>query len=183
MKKYPLFLLLILLSSCTTKVHLGYTPTIEKQEANNIPIAITPFDDIRAKKAVVGALRNLYGMPLVKIVTNDSVPHWVTTAFKTELSNAGYQIADHTSDQSYTIEGKILKVFASAYFIYHGRMEVEISLKKGPEILFTKLYQTKESPGINWAAQSSTCVRTLELNLQKICQQFVTDINQKILSH
>ncbi|NGX41224.1 MAG: hypothetical protein KR126chlam4_01063 [Candidatus Anoxychlamydiales bacterium] len=182
--KWPLpiiSLFIIFLSGCTSMIHLGYTPAINKCETNNIALQVTTIDDQRTNKKTIGALRNLYGMPIVKIATNDNVPDWVTNALKLELSNAGYIIDEKGSDANYLIEGKLLHAFASTYFIYHGRMKIDISLKRDDNVIFHKVYATKKSHGVNWIVQTSICAKTLELNLQEVCKRFITDLNHKLL--
>ena len=183
MKCWIFFVLscLVCLTGCTTKTSLGYTSVIEKQENKNISLKIEEFEDKRPDGQQVGALRNLYGMPIVKIVTDDNIPNWVMNAFKIELTNAGYSIANADSSPDYLIEGKIIKAFASTYFIYHGRMTIEISLKRGEDIVFQKVYETKKDGGVNWIGQSSMCAETLKYNLQEICKRFEEDIRSIVL--
>ena len=75
--KLPIFsfLILICLSSCTRTVSLGYAPVIEMQKENHIAMKVDNFEDSRSKKSQqVGALRNGYGMPIVKLVTDENIP-------------------------------------------------------------------------------------------------------------
>jgi hypothetical protein len=183
--KNILFLLagtILCLTGCTSKTRLAaYNPVIEEHEKNNISLKIKGFEDVRPEGRQIGANRNLYWMPLIKIVTDDSIPDWVTNAFKVELTNAGYSIVDSDFENNYSLEGKIIKLFANTHFLYHGRMAVEISLKKGDETLFQKLYKTNEDGGINWIASDYMCAETLKYNLQEICRRSIADINQHIL--
>ena len=170
------------LMGCTSKTALAtYTPVIEEQEKNNISLKIKEFVDLRPEGQQIGANRNLYWMPLIKIVTDDSIPDWVTNAFKMELTNAGYSIVDSDFENNYLLEGKIIKLFANTHFLYHGRMAVEISLKKGDAILFQKLYKTKEDGGINWMTRDSMCAKTLKYNLQEVCRRAIADVNQHLI--
>lgn len=168
---------LLLLTSCTTKAHLGYIPKYPIQASNNIQLVVEPFNDHRKKVDEIGSHRNLYGMPIIKVKTDDSVPDWMTGAFKAELTNAGYTILEKDQSSDYEIEGKIHQVYATTYFIYHGRMRVEIALKKNNSVLFQKEYQTKESGGANWMASPAGCANTIEINLQEICRQFIEDLS------
>ncbi|MCF7806662.1 MAG: hypothetical protein K9M07_04765 [Simkaniaceae bacterium] len=174
----PGFVSLLLLAGCTTRAHLSYHPIIPSQEPNHIALNVPTFDDAREYGQYVGALRNGLWMPVVKIHTDDSIPGWMTNAFKTELTNAGYTILDEEDNSHYVLEGKILHAFAHTYFIYHGKMHIQISLKHNSDVIFQKDYVTKKSGGINWMASPAHCMNTLEFNLQEICQQFITDFNQ-----
>ena len=178
--KYLLLLSMLFgLTGCSTKTSLGYTPVIEAQAKNQICVTLEKFDDVRPKSQQIGALRNGLGMPIIRIVTEDNIPKWVENALEVELTNAGYSMVQGRG--SYIIEGKIIKVFASSYFIYHGCLIAEITLKKGDEVLFKKTYKNNEHAGINWIAQASSCAEALKLNLQKMCTQFIADINTELL--
>jgi hypothetical protein len=142
---------------------------------------VDEFEDIRSEGQQIGANRNLYWMPLIKILTDDNIPDWVNNAFKTELANAGYSIVDAHGDNNYLLEGKIMQLFADTHLLYHARMGVQISLKKGNEILFNKIYRTNKGGGINWFARNATVSKTLEYNLQEICKRSIADINQHLL--
>lgn len=169
---------LLTLTGCTTKAHLGYHPVIPKKAANHITVDVATFDDARKQGQYVGALRNLYGMPIVKIHTDDSVPNWIADAFKVELGNAGYTILTNEDEADYTLEGKILHAFAHTYFIYHGKMHVQIALKDKDRIVFQKEYETNKSAGFNWVNSSAQCMNALEFNLQEVCTQFIEDFEQ-----
>lgn len=170
------------LMGCTSKTELAaYTPVIKEQAKNNISLKIERFEDVRPEGQQIGAHRNLYWMPVIEIVTDDSIPDWVMNAFKMELTNAGYSIVDSDFENNYLLEGKIIKLFANTHLLYHGRMAVEISLKKGDKTFFQKLYKTKEDGGINWIARDSKCAKTLKYNLQEICRRSIADINQHLI--
>jgi hypothetical protein len=180
--KYLFFLFIssiLCFTGCSTKTSLGYSPVIQQQEKNHIDLTIGEFEDKREEGQQIGALRNIFGMPIIKIITDDNVPHWVMNAFKMELTNAGYSIVS-SYPVSYVIEGKIIKAYASTYFLYHGSMIVELSLKKNDQVIFQKIYETKENAGANWIAQASMCAEALKYNLQSICKSFIKDINQHL---
>lgn len=88
MKPYFWIVPALFLTACSTKTSLSYTPIIEQKEKNYIQLATLPFDDTRLHPETVGALRVVLGMPLIKIVTDDSVPNWVENALKEELTQA-----------------------------------------------------------------------------------------------
>ncbi len=60
-------------------------------------------------------------------------------------------------------------------------MKIEIALKRDDDVTYHKVYATKKSNGVHWFAQTSICVKTLELNLQEVCKRFITDLNHKII--
>ena len=178
MRKYPLLFILLacIFSSCTQKINLAYEPVIERCEEKKGNLFLGSFEDGR-QKLDVGSKRNVYGIPIVTLVTEDDVALWVTNALKLEMENAGYTITDQIQNEAYQFEGKVIRVYTTTYFIYHGRMTVEISVKREGSEVFRKIYTTKVSNGISFIASSASCSKTLALNLQQVCKQFISDFN------
>ena len=96
------------------------------------------------------------------------------------MSNAGYSIVEDPATSAYEVRGVLLKAFTTTYFIYHGRMQIKISVQKDGREIFEKIYSAKESGGINWSACNESCAKTLELNLQEVCRLFIRDFNMTI---
>ncbi|MBS0627179.1 MAG: hypothetical protein JSS09_03090 [Verrucomicrobia bacterium] len=174
------FTTLALLSSCTTKLALSYDPVIEQKVPNHIEVAVEPFEDARKDIHLVGVKRNGYGMPIIKILTDDNVVSWMTGALKEELSNAGFSTVNKRNPSAYEVKGTILQVWTSTYFIYHGKMQVRISVCKNNLNVFDKVYLFKKSGGFNWAATNKSCSKTLEINLQELCKQFIKDFTTRL---
>lgn len=160
---------------------MDYSALIEPQQKNHLNLKIEDFGDERSEGQKIGAFRNGLGMPIVKIITDDNIPGWVTKALKVELNNAGYSIINEGSPDNYLIEGKIIKVFAHAYILYHGRIDVQISVKKNNRLIFQKVYMSDKNGGINWFPLTSVCANTLKRNLQIVCKNFINDINHYLL--
>lgn len=183
-----LFLLIVALScltGCKTRIPLTYQPIQQKCASNNIPVSVASFQDSRKNPAIVGSKRNGYGISIIKIITQDSATDWVTNALKAEMSNAGYAITESSSDATYEVSGTLLNVYTTTYFIYHGRMSILVSVQKNGEKVFEKTYNTKKSGGFNWFATNKSCSKTLEINLQEVCAQFIKDfrvLNENTLS-
>jgi hypothetical protein len=179
--KYKILILVViplaLLTGCSTKVNLTYHPVIEKQTDTGLALCVNHFEDVRPVKDQVGSIRNVFGMPVIRLVTDDKVPEWMSQALMAELSRTGYKIVEDNHAANYEIEGKIATASATSYLMYHGKMHVELVVKQEGNEIFRKCYKTAESGGANWAAQASSCVNTLELNLQEICRQFISDLN------
>jgi hypothetical protein len=184
------FCFILFFTSCTTRASLNYTSIIQEQAKNYVCISVDNFEDTRLKPKQIGALRNGYGMPAVKITTDDDVPMWMKAALEEELINAGYSIIDEESVDTYHIKGKIIKVNSGTYFTYYGNIAVEMVLNQGEKILLKKNYISNKSDGLcyqlspfmNTAKQAIKCSDALKLNLQGIYRQFIEDINQQLLS-
>ncbi len=180
-------LLALFLTSCSTKTSLTYESIIQEQPKNHICVAVNNFQDTRLTPGKIGALRNGYGMPLVKITTDDDVPTWMKAALEKELISAGYTITVK-EDDDYHIKGKILKLSSGTYFTYSGEISIEMSLNQNNKVLLEKQYISKEnvgmcwqpSPFINSSKQAMKCSEALSRSLQEIYRQFVSDVNQEI---
>ena len=169
--------LVCLFTSCTQKIDLSYAPVIEKCKKNNVNLAVNTFNDNR-QKSYIGAKKNLYGISVVKLITDDDVGQWVTDALKLEMENAGYTITDQSNNSGYEIEGKVLEAYATSHFTYKGKMVVKVIVKQDGKEIFRKNYRTKETNGFNWFARKASCSKALTLNLQKICKRFISDFEQ-----
>jgi len=165
----------------TVKDTLGYVPVIEQQKKNDIALCVSTFEDARADKKYIGEVRDLFGIPVGEITTEDNVPNWIRNALKMELTNAGYSILDASSADNYLIEGKIIKAFTKVRFEHRGYMTLEISLKKGDELLFQKTYDTARNDGLG-AYEYASCTEVLKYNLQEVCRNFIKDANQHLLN-
>lgn len=171
---------LCLTGCATVKDTLGYAPVIEQQKKNDIALCVNTFEDVRSDKKYIGEIRDLFGIPVGEITTEDNVPNWIRNALKLELTNAGYSILDASTTDNYLIEGKIIKVFTKGRFGHRGYMTVEISLKKGDEVLFQKTYDTAKKDGLG-AYEYASCTEVLKYNLQEVCRNFISDANQHLL--
>jgi hypothetical protein len=178
----------LFLTSCSTRTALAYDSVIQVQPQNNICVAVDSFQDTRSNPQRIGALRNAYGMPLVKVVTDDSVPMWMKTALEKELVNSGYSITDAEEEGVYHIKGRIKELSSDAYLTYRGKIGVEMTLNQGEEILFKKTYASKKQIGPYWGpspligskSQAKKCSEALTFNLQKIYKKFIDDVNRQI---
>jgi len=174
----------ISLVSCTTRVKdtLGYAPVIEQQGKNRIGLFVNTFNDVRTDKEYIGEGKNLFGIPIIEITTEDNVPNWVCNALKTELTHAGYSILDDMpAEDTYLIEGKIIQAFTSAYFGQSAYMTIEIFLKKGNETIFQKTYETHKNGDHLDLFEYATCTELLKYNLQEVCRNFIADTNEHLL--
>jgi hypothetical protein len=142
-------------------------------------VKVGEFEDGRSEPQKIGAMKNIWGMTVVSVMTDDSVPEWMTKALATELTQAGYSVVDHKD--GYRVEGKVIEAFTNTAFIYEGSLSIDLSLKKGDEVVFRKIYSTDEDGGLNWLDRPAMTAETLEINLQEICRQFIADINDKLV--
>lgn len=179
------------LASCSTTTvrdTLGYTPIIEQQGKNHISLQIEEFEDGRSEGQEIGKLKNLYGITVIKVTTGEDIPSWIREALRIELANAGYSTIEFGHSDGYRIEGKVNKVFADAYFNINGCVSVEISLKKGEEILFHKDYEFRNDQSVKFLDEKSskveyaTVTETLKYDLQKVCKSLVADVDQYLLN-
>lgn len=181
-------LLAVFLTGCSTKTSLSYESVIQEQSKNDICVAVDSFQDSRSQPQKIGALRNGYGMPIVKITTDDDVPTWMKTALEKELKNAGYTITEEERESNYHIKGRILKLSSGTYFTYSGKISIEMTLNQDSKVILEKQYTSKENAGLCWQIspfinsnkQAMKCSHALTLSLQDIYKEFVNDVNQQI---
>jgi hypothetical protein len=164
----------------TRKPVLSYTPITPRNPANGVSVHILPFRDQRFDKDIVGYMRNAYGMRTAKVVTETNISDWVTNALKAELANAGYTVLD-SKPESATIEGQVLHVFCDAYLMYEGKVEVELTLRRGSDVLLQEKYRgtTQE---LNVAGTSRSYALVLQKSLQNALRDAIRDIDNQ-LSH
>ncbi len=175
--------IMILTSGCCTQTHLGYCPAYPVQEPKNVSVAVAPFEDLRGEDQAIGVIRNLFYMPMFVVKTVDNVPKWMVNAFREELENAGYDIVRGLEGSDYVIEGKILDLESSSYANYYSHINVELALKEGEAIVFQRQYATDlTEPGEGILLSTGQHAITLGHNLQKICMQFINDLNNYRLS-
>ena len=169
------------LSSCafgTRRPVLSYTAITPSSPSNGIPIYVAPFSDERFDKDLIGYMRNGYGMRTAKVITETNLSDWVTDALKAELANAGYTVVDKDPDAA-QVSGEILQVFCDAFWMYEGKVELDVSLRQGDaEILREKYRGTSQD--VNIAGTSKSYALTLEKSLQNLLRDVVRDVNSRL---
>ncbi|MBS0615705.1 MAG: hypothetical protein JSR58_04040 [Verrucomicrobia bacterium] len=175
-------------SPAKVRDNLSYSPVIETQEKKQITLALETFEDKRSEGKIIGNFKDILGITLAEITTEQNIPQWITNAIKTELSNAGYSVVDAPLSDGYSINGNILRVFNKVRFGRDSSVVVEIALKKGQEVVFNKTYETHSNGTINctdgdktWK-EYTTPSEGFKLNLQEICREVITDLNRELFS-
>jgi hypothetical protein len=150
--------------------------------ASKAEIALAPFADGRTDKKQVGSVRNGFGMPTADVVTNDSVPDWVTGAVRTELTKAGYRVIDNNGDAptTPTLAGDITNVWCDAYFTYLGEVNLNVRLRRGSQDLLNKSYMGHGGAGMNWGATAEAYGQTLAIALADALMQLVIDLDKAL---
>ena len=175
--KIILALIGLCFTSCTMRTSsLPYSPVIAFQKKNYIPLHLEVFEDYRKDCQKIGVMRNLFGMPIVRVYTQDSISYWVKNALTIELKNSGYSIIDNNLEDIYVIDGIIKDLYFNTYACCFGRITIEMIVKKNENIIFQKLYKTAEWTGFFSGEE------TLMFNLQKMCNQFISDLNGILLN-
>lgn len=171
----------VLLSGCafgTRRPILSYTPITPHVPAKGITVQVAPFHDERFDKDIIGYMRNGYGMRTAKVVTETDVAEWVTQALEAELVNAGYTVMD-SKPASATVEGAVLHVFCDAFLMYEGKVEVEIAVRRGSDVLLKEKYRGTDQE-LNIAGTSRGYALVLEKSLQAALQDAVRDIDKRL---
>ncbi len=153
---------------------LSYKPVSTSSGPRNVTVFVDNFKDERTEKNVIGHVRNGWGLKTADVVTDTNISQWVTDALKSELGNAGYIVAKDRTEL--TAGGEILNVYCDSYMQYEGKVDLEIMLKKGDQVLLNKKYSGKAN-NFNWAATAKSYGLTVEQSLQSAMRQIISDIN------
>ena len=143
---FAVVLSIVFLSGCafgTRHPMLEYNTVTPVKPANNISIKISTFSDTRPDKNVIGNVRNGWGMKTADVITDTNIADWVSTALKSELKNAGYNVIEE--DTKNLISGEVLKVYCDTYLNYEGEVMIKVVLKKDNSVILDKTYSGKSS--------------------------------------
>lgn len=187
MKTLVLSIILMALSffscGCAATPILKYTAVVPKSSPTNIVIYVSDFKDSRPNKGtgIIGDVINGLGMRVADIKEPPNVIQWITSSFKEELRNAGYQIS--SNETSLKIEGDILNISGLVSFTYGGTIFVKIRLKRDGDVLLDKTYRGNSSKlGMTEISLdiSTGCEKVLNKSLQQVIQQAIADIDKTL---
>ena len=157
---------------------LLYTPMQPKVSQKNILLCVKPFADNRNVKNVIGYSRNGFGMRVGRVIPQGNVSEWVTSAFRQELANAGYNVADNP--EGIAVEGNILKVMCDVCLHYSSVVEIELVFKKENREIFKKVYKMENKGQAAGLYRPKVFVEQLDGVLAKIIQQAIGDIDSAL---
>ncbi len=177
-----------LLSGCTQRHALTYTPIIEKQPPNQIQICLDDITDLRDDKAHIAFMRNVFHIPIFKIESMQSLPSWISYALETELGNAGYKVDFSKDNNAYSITGTVRSFFIDGFLSPNTDIEMELSLLKNKEPIFNKTYSFNESYDLEelmakFNIKEDAMTSIPEIYLQNVCREFIQDVNDHLLNH
>jgi len=154
--------------------------TTQLPSANRGEIALAPFADARSDKSRVGSVRNGFGMQTASVVTKDDIAAWVTTALRTELTNAGYRVVDGASGTAsgLLLTGDLTHLWCDSYFNYNGEVALDVRLRAAGQMLMNKKIEGNGSAGTNWAATAEAYGQTLALSLADALKKLVAEIDK-----
>jgi len=93
---------------------------------------------------------------------------------------AGYSVHENCSPQRaglIEIQGKIVKVYTTAYLSYLGEVTIDASVSLDSSIIINKKYSGHTQGGLNMAASSYMFGETLQKALKSMITQLIADIN------
>ncbi len=148
-------------------------------------VVVAAFTDTRKDKGQVGSVRNGFGMPTAQILTSDSVPQWVDSAVRTELTRGGYRVVDGAAPATGAVSvlsGDITNVWADAYFSYNAEVDLALRLRRDDRELLAKTYIGQGSAGTNWGATAAAYSQSLSLALADALRQLMADVDKALSS-
>lgn len=189
----------VLLAGCafgTREATLVYPPApdadaktapvkVAKAEAREPKIQLLQFRDERTEKAMVGTVRNGYGMRTADVIAKNSVTEWVTQALNLELQNRGFTVVtgapkDIAEAGTIVISGEVLNVFCDMYFSYTGQVSLVVKVSDSTGELYRRHYAGEGSAGLAWAATSESFGYSLSLALSSALSKFLNDLETKL---
>lgn len=179
-KSIFIFIFILLLAGCVSRIDLAYEPVMEKQESNHTILHVQSL-----------GVQNFEGKPkgtTVGTIENDVFSDWIINALKSELANAGYSITENKEliepeaiVESIETHPLIYNICPGQFRGKDGWMSIEMSVKQGDKEIFTKVYQSRRGMKANLFVLKSSIEKTLRRSLQDICRQFVEDLNAELL--
>lgn len=130
------------------KIALLYEPASDCKAAPPQAVAVAKFDDLRQDKALVGEVRNGYGMKMAQVLLeNQDAGGWVSNAVSAELERTGCQVAkvERPTDAGSVpvVQGAIIELYTKMYMTYDCRVKLKIQVTKSGVVLFNKDYEGK----------------------------------------
>jgi hypothetical protein len=144
----------------------------------NHAICFNGLSDAR-KDSTIGHVQNGYGMRTAEVVALNSIPEWVNIEIINKLTIAGYTVNEQCtpSDDMLAINGKIVKVYTTAYMNYLGEVSINATITSGSMELLNKTYSGYKKEGVNWAASKEVFGNLLESSLKMAIDQLLHDID------
>lgn len=110
-------------------VNLVYEDVVSANDSYKGKVSLDDFDDDIEKdkhgRAVIGCVRNGYGMRTAKVLADNSPGEWLRDALAKELRNSGYQIAD---DSRVEIDGKLVNLFTDMFLAYDSKVSFRVTI-------------------------------------------------------
>ena len=186
---------LALLTGCGTRtlnMNLIYPP---EQGATEIPQSpmietagyMSPGDivleifDARADKDLLGVDRDIFGMTLANVASDDNVAVWVNDAMTYELTKAGYNVlqkgSESTNDIAIGLIVDIQKIHCDTHLIFYAEVLLQVTLDNANKRQVTNQYEGKGNAGDNWFTTRKRVRASLALALQDAISKMLADFD------
>jgi len=172
----------------TRQAKITYPPTSSQSEKAGLitapvgsqgEIVLQQFSDDRADKAIVGHVRNGYGMKTAKVVGQPDLTDVVNQAVRAELIRAGYVVQDAgaaISTNMPVISGALVKLYCDAYMSYEGSASLYVRITRDGKEILRKTYEGEGSAGMNWAMTGTSYGLSLSLAIQDTLEKLKRDL-------
>jgi Uncharacterized lipoprotein/Lipopolysaccharide-assembly len=162
------------------KPNLRYSTIIPRSDSMGDNIYVSDFKDSRADKdkGIIGEISNGYGIKCGEIEEPSNITAWVTSALKSELKNAGYEVAD--SKKNIVLNGEILSLSASNFYSYQATIYLKVNVVKNGAVMIDKTYKGDSNKlDILQFSYSRGIEEALTTSLQQVIKQVIEDIDKK----
>lgn len=161
------------------KPNLQYSTIIPRSNSVGGNIYVNDFKDSRSDKdkGIIGEISNGYGIKCGEIEEPSNITAWVTNALKSELKNAGYEVAD--SKKNIVLNGEILSLSASNFYSYQATIYLKVSVLKNGAVVMDKTYKGESNKlDILQFSYKKGIEEALMASLQQAIKQVIEDINK-----
>lgn len=173
-------------------VTLTYPPPArEAAEAVAAPVPAPPpeqatvvlptFTDQRRRtnKFSIGEVRNAWGIPTAEVVADGDVVEWVMKGIETELAAKGVRVVrggQPSAPDLPVLAGDLLTVYATAVFVYDGKVEFAVTLRQAGREVLQKQDAGSGGAGLVWAATADSYGESLSIALQDAARKLAADV-------
>jgi hypothetical protein len=124
-------------------------------------------------------------MHTADVVAVNDVADWVTSALKSELEKAGFEVvrapvAASAAGGEPVVTGEVVKVYCEAWMKYEAEVAFDVRVTRGDREILKKSYVGKNDTTMNWAASSKSYGQALAVALANAAGNFAAEMRRDL---
>jgi hypothetical protein len=120
-------------------------------------------------------------MHTADVVAENSVADWVTSALRSELQKAGFEVVPGTTGNGEpVVTGEVIKVYCEAWTKYEAEVAFDVRVLRGDKEILKKSYVGKNDSTMNWAASSKSYGQALAVALANAAGNFAAEMRRDL---